>query len=137
MPVPGYLGLRAGNIVGRPLLARSAEGDDVVGTMQAGHAIGIRSAPGIEGHGRVLDVGPAPHRRARRLLHQSLQALGGGGIAAGVEIIEVDRIGEGLDLQMGGLLLGTGEVIQHAWCHQPHDQANDHQDHQGFDQGEC
>ena len=37
----------------------------------------------------------------------------------------------------GRLLLGTREIVQHAWRNQPHDQADDHQDDESFDQREA
>src|SRR5262249_26022060 len=58
----------------------------------------------------------------------------GGRIAPGIEIEQVERAREALDLDAGGLDLRLGQIVEHARADQGHDQPDDGDHHQDFDE---
>src|SRR4051794_1459570 len=117
------------------LLTVGAEGNDVVGRPLAGRAIDVAVAPGIVGHHAAAQIWAVPARRivAARQRRQPFTAVR---IAPEIEIIEIERAGKTLDLDLGGLRLGLAEIVEDARSDQRHDQADDGDHHEDFDQRE-
>src|SRR5262249_22937009 len=122
---------------GSTFLAIRTIGHDIVGAVLPRRAVLIGIAPGVVGHDRALQVRSVPRHRAARTLHQRGQAFGARRVAAVVEEIEIERAGEALDLNLGGLGLRLGEVVEDPRPDQTHDQADDGDDHQDLHEREA
>src|ERR1700675_3119928 len=94
----------------------------------------IAVAPGIVGDIAALEIGPVPGGDARRRPNQRRQAFGGRWKPPGVEIEQVERAPEALQLNLGRLDLGLAEIVQNARADQTHDEAYDGDHHQHFHQ---
>src|SRR6266481_5030367 len=91
-------------------LTIGAVGQEVVSgrVLLAGRLIDVGVAPGVE-RDVFAEVGPAPRERlpiAGRGLPEGGEALAGGGVAAGVEPVRVERGAEHFDLRAGGDVFG-------------------------------
>src|SRR5215211_109644 len=112
-------------------------GHDIVSAVLPWRAILIRVAPGIVGHDRALQVRSVPGHRAARTLHQRSQPFRARRVTAIIQEVEIERAGKALDLNLGGLRLRLGQVIEHSRTDQTHDQADDGDDHQDLHQGKA
>src|SRR5262249_49724794 len=99
--------------------------DNVVDAMLTGRAIGIWLAPWISGNASALEIRTVPRAETAAALHQGRQPLRTQGISSGIEVEEVERAREALDLDLGGLHLRLAEVVEYAWAHQRDHEAND------------
>src|SRR5689334_8033969 len=122
---------------GAALLAVRAVRDDVVRSMLAGRAVDVGAAPGVGGNLTGPQVRPVPGVDAAGPRGQRGEAFAGGRIAAGIEIEQVERAREALDLDAGGLDLRHGQIVEHARADQGHDQPDDGDHHQDFDEREA
>src|SRR5882672_3146870 len=118
-------------------LAVGAVGHDVVGTVFAGRAVDVSVAPRIGRHAAALQIRSVPGRDAGRALYERRQSLGSRRKPAGVEIEQVERARETLQLDPGRLDLGFAEIVEHTRTDQAHDEADDGDHHQHFDQGKA
>src|SRR5580698_1179354 len=117
-----------------PFLAIGAVRYDVIGSVLSWRPVHIAVVPGIVGDIAALEIGPVPGGDARRRPHQRGQAFRCRWKTAGVEIEQVERAPEALQLDLRRLDLGFAEIIQNAWTDQTHDQANNGNHHQHLDQ---
>src|SRR2546425_2893406 len=130
-----------GVLVGAAGLSVAAEGGEVVAgrAVLARALVEVRPAPRVERH-RLLQVGAPPvagDRLAHGLLLERREALLGGGIAAVVEPVVVERQPEQLDLRPGGSALRFGNAAQDAGPDQRGEQPQ-HDDHdEDLDQREA
>jgi hypothetical protein len=69
-----------------------------------------------------------------RPLHQRGQAFGGRGIAAVVEIIQIERTGKALDLDLRRLGFRFAQIVEHPRAYQAHDEPDDRDHDQDLDQ---
>src|SRR5579864_2583470 len=85
------------------LLPVRSQRDNVEGAVLARRAIDVGIVPGIVGNVAALQIGTVPGCNAGRGLDQRRQPLGRRGVAAGVEIEQVERAGKTLHLDLRGL----------------------------------
>src|SRR5271166_3241054 len=93
--------------------------------------------PWISWHRSALQVGAVPRLGAARTLHQRRKPLAAGGISSVVEIEQIERAGEALNLDVRRLDLRLAEVAENAWADEAHDEADDRDDHEDLHQGEA
>src|SRR5262249_22742768 len=105
--------------------------------MLARRSIHIWLSPRIQRYVSALEVRTVPRRDAAGGLHQDGKPLGARRIAPGVEIEEIERAREALDLNLRGLDLGFAEIVQHPRADQSHDHADDRDDDENFHQSEA
>src|SRR5882672_3014469 len=94
-------------------------------------------SPRIGRHGTGLEIGSVPNRRIAGSLCQSRKTFAHSRVPANVEIKQVERAAEALDLEFGRLDLGFPKIIEHAGTHQAHDQPDDRDYDQHLDQGKA
>src|SRR5262249_53184035 len=121
---------------GAALLAVRAVRDDVIGSMLAGRSVDVGAPPRIVGNGAGPQVRAVPGIDPAGPLGQRAEAFAGRRIAAGIEIEQIERAREALDLDARGLDLRLGEIIEHARADQRHDEPDDGDHHEDFDEGE-
>src|SRR5262245_42934500 len=126
-----------GGIAAATLLAIGAIGDDVIRAMLAGRPIDVGVIPGIFRNIAALQVRPIPRGNAGRPLYQRGKSLRARRKSSGIEIKQVERAGEALQLDARGLDLGFAEIIEHTRADQAHDQADDGDHDQHLDQREA
>src|SRR5581483_10758638 len=143
-PVPTFrrhASMRDARYVGRgpsaALLAVGPERDDLVGRAFHRGAVAIGMSPRIAGNHAPLEVGPVPHLAVARPRHERAEAFARARIAADVEIIQIERAREALDLNLGRLGLRLAEIVQHARADEAHDQADDGDHDQNFHEREA
>src|SRR5215216_5732011 len=85
---------------------------DVVGPMLPRRAIDVSVAPWVVGNDCAFQVRTIPRHRAARTLHQRRETLRAGRVASIVEEVQIERAREALDLNLGGLGLGFGQVVE-------------------------
>src|SRR5882724_123062 len=73
------------------LLTIRSVGHDVIRSAFSRRAIHIRVAPGIVGHTATFEIWPIPGSDARGALYQGGEAFRSRGVAAGIEIEQVER----------------------------------------------
>src|SRR5690606_31218811 len=117
-----------------------AEGIQRVGTLPGWRGrVLVRVVPRIQRH-FLVQVRPRPAAHAGgigRRVHQQGQPLGLGGEAADVQPQGLQGAAEHLDLGGRRLDLGLVGLAEQARADQSHDQADDHQDHDHFEEGEA
>src|SRR6266404_7629548 len=129
---------RAGHVfdgnVGRQtaaaFLAIRSIGQDIVRATVSGRAIHIGVVPGIVGDVATLEIWSVPGRRARCPAHQRHQAFRRRGKPARIEIEQIERAAEALQLDLRGLDFRFAEIIENARTDQAHDEADDGDHHQ-------
>src|ERR1051326_1540566 len=126
-----------GGVPGSTFLPVGSITDNVVSTVLTRGAILIRTSPGIVGNDAAFEIRSVPGRGSAPPLCQRRETFRTRRIAPSVEIIEVERAAEALDLNLRRLHLGFAEVVDHARADQRHDQPDDRDDDQDFDQGEA
>src|SRR5215475_12664303 len=129
------LDARSGYIGGGPgsaLLSVSAERNDLIGAAFSGRAIDVSLAPRIIRHGAALQIRAVPRRQSWCRLDECGQALRRGRVAARIQIEQIKRAREALDLDFGGFDLRFTEVAEHPRADQRHDDADDGYDDQHF-----
>src|SRR2546430_1813179 len=119
------------------LLAIRSQRYDLVRAALGGSAVKVDVSPRIGWHGAGLEIGPVPNPGIAGSLRQRSKAFAAGRIPADIEIKQVKRAGETLDLEFGRLDLGLSKRIKHAGPHQAHDQPDDRDDDQHLDQGKA
>src|SRR5580704_6735305 len=129
--------LNVGRRAGAAFLSVRAKGNNVISSVLARRAIDVRMPPRIVGNGAAAQVGPVPRVDAARSLGERREALAGARIATVVEIEQIERAREALDLNARGLHLGFGEIVEHARSDQRHDQADDRDYHEYLDEREA
>src|SRR5262249_49922402 len=77
--------------------------DDVIGAVLAGRAINVSMSPRIVGNEAAAQIRPVPGLGAPRPLGECRKALAGRRITAVVEVEQVERARERLDLDARGL----------------------------------
>src|ERR1700731_3440982 len=82
-------------------LTVGAQGNDLIRRTLARRAIDVAVAPGIVGHDAATQIRPVPAGRVIAA-GQCREALIARGVAAEIEIIEIERAGKTLDLDLGG-----------------------------------
>src|SRR5438270_3918458 len=98
----------ASDVAGRStaaFLSVGAERDDFVGRALARRTIDIAVTPRVVRHHAAAQIGAIPALRVGRP-RQRGKALGGARIPPEVEIVEIQRAGKALDLDLGSLGLG-------------------------------
>src|SRR5687768_3821492 len=124
-------------IVGAPLPAVGAQRDDLIGRLVARDTIFVGVPPGVQRQRILLQVRPVPVLDAGFTGDQHVEALRLRRVAAGVEVEQIERRGERIDLQLGRLRPGVGEVAEHARPDEAHDQAEDDQHDKQLDEREA
>src|SRR5580704_5087153 len=119
------------------LLTIRTERDDLVGRSLDRGPIHVSVSPWIVRNDAAFQVRAVPLLRVTWPLHQRDQAVAGARITAHIEVIEVERAGEALDLDFCRLDLGLAEIIEHARADDRHDQADDGDDHEYFHEREA
>src|SRR5579864_3598816 len=119
------------------LLAVGSIGHNVIGTVLTRRAIDVSVIPGIAGNVTALQIRSIPGSNTRSLFHQRAQSFCTRRIAAGIEIKQIERSDEALQLDPRGLDLGFAEIVEHARTDQAHDQADDRDHDEHFDQREA
>src|SRR3984885_2064201 len=125
------------NVGGYPAAAFLAVGAvryDVIGSVLPWRTVDVAVVPGIVGDVAALEIGPVPGSDAWRRPDQGCQAFRCRWKAAGIEIEQVERAAEALQLNLGCLDLGFAEIVQNTRTDQPHDEPNNGDHHQHFDQ---
>src|SRR5580692_1206690 len=128
------------NVGGNPaatFLAVGPVGYNVIRTVLSGRTIYVTVVPRVLGDVAALQIRPVPGRNAWRLPDQCRQSFRGGGETAGIEIEQVERAREALQLDLCRLDLGFAEIIENARADQAHDEADDGDHHQHLDQREA
>src|SRR6266436_3354734 len=96
-----------GGYVGRssrsPLLSVGAVRHDFIGATLSGRSINIGLAPRIVRDGATFQIGTIPSRQSRGGLDKCSQALRRGRVSSCVQIEQIERAGEALNLDFGGL----------------------------------
>src|SRR5512139_1421923 len=87
-------------------LAVRAERDDLERRALRRGDVAVLVVPRVLRQRRLLPVRAVPVRGAGRRAHQRLQALLGRRVAAQLELVEVERLGDLADLDLGGVGLG-------------------------------
>src|SRR5712671_364761 len=105
-------------------------GQDIVRAAVSGRTIHIGVVPGIAGDVTTFEIRSVPGRYARRPAHQRRQALRRRGKPARIEIEQVERAAEALQLNLRGLDFRFAEIIENARTDQAHDEADDGDHHQ-------
>src|SRR6476659_6565430 len=114
-----------GGCAGAAFIAVRAIGHDVISAVLSGRTIDVRLSPRVIRHAAALEIGAVPGRNVAGRADQRHQAFRGGRIAAGVEVEQVERAREALDLDLGGLDLRFAEIIEHARADQADDKRDD------------
>src|SRR3954454_6815743 len=107
-----------GRSPGPALLAIRSQRHDLVGAALARRAVKINVSPRIARHGAGLEIGSVPNRCIAWSLRQCGKTFTDGRIPADVEIEQVERAGEALDLEFGRLHFGVPEVVEYAGTNQ-------------------
>src|SRR4029077_8551436 len=111
--------------------------EDVVGPVLPGRAVDVRVAPRVGRHLASFQVRAIPGVDGAGTAHQRGEAFGRVRIAPGVEKKQVERARKALDLDLGGLGFRLGQVVEHAWADDAHDQRDDRDDDQELHQREA
>src|SRR4051812_3337586 len=119
------------------LLAIRSQRYDLVRAALGGSAVNVGVSPRIGRHGAGLEIGPVPNPGIAGSLRQRGKTFAAGRIPADIEIKQVKRAGEALDLEFGRLDFGVPKVVEYAGTHQAHDQPDDRDDDQHLDQGKA
>src|SRR5262249_10697407 len=90
----GDVGGRAGAAFG----IVGAVGDDVIGAVLSGRTVDVGLAPRIVRHRSALEIGTVPGLDVAGRAHQRHQPFRRGRITAGVEVEQIERARETLDL---------------------------------------
>src|SRR6478752_2566313 len=104
------------------LLAIRSQRHDRVRTALGRSAVDIEVSPRIGRHGAGLEIGSVPDRSIAGSLRQSGKTLAASRVPADVEVKQVERTRETLDLQFGRLDFGIPEITEHTGTYQAHDQ---------------
>src|SRR5262245_61118468 len=91
-------------------------------------------SPRIGRYAAALEIGAVPDRHVGRALREGIKSLRAGGVTPGVEVEQVERRAEALDLQPRRLHARFAEIAQHARPDETEQQADDRQHHQDLDQ---
>lgn len=105
--------------------AIAAEGRNLVRPRLAGAFVDICPAPGIIERLRAVDIGPGPPPDAGWRRDERGEPRSFRGIVASVDIIELKRTLDALDLQAGCLLLGLPEERRRPGTNNPDDDGQD------------
>src|SRR5262245_15215606 len=104
--------------------------------MTTGNAVAIRPTPWIDQSLCALEVGPSPVRQICRRLHQGGKPDLLGRVAAILQIEQLQRCRDVLDLNLSGLCTGLSEIAENLRCRHGHEQDEDAQHHKELEQGE-
>src|SRR6266403_4748070 len=104
--------------------------EDIVRAAVAGRTIHIGIVPGIVGDVATFEIRSVPGSYARCPAHQRRQAFRRRGKPARIEIEQVERAAEALQLDLRGLDFRFAEIIENARTDQAHDEADDGDHHQ-------
>src|SRR5712691_4673364 len=99
---------------GSTFLPVRAVGDAVIGPMLPRRAVEVRISPRIVGDDRALQIRAVPRHGAARALYESGQPFRARRVTSVVEKVQIERAPEAFDLDLGGLRLRFGQVIEHA-----------------------
>src|SRR5262249_54743251 len=121
---------------GAALLAVRAVRDDVIGAVLAWRSVDVSVPPGIIGNEARAQIRPVPGIDAAGALRQGGETFARARVAAGIEIKQVERAREALDLDARGLDLRLGQIVEHARADERHDEPDDGDHHEDFDEGE-
>src|SRR5262249_10946547 len=117
-----------GRRTGSTFLPIGSVADDVISAVLAGRPVDVGLTPGIVGDEAALEIRSVPGLRPAGTLRQRGEPFRTRRIPSGVEIIEIERAAEALDLNLRRLHLGFAQIIDHARADQRHDQADDGDD---------
>ena len=132
------MSLIADEVPGRPVPVRPAGAEvEVTATAGGGAAIVVGPVPGIHRHTLAAQIGTIPGRGPRGTLDQGLQSLLGGGVAPGVEAIEVQDRDNALDGLLGDGVAGAAELPQRRGRDEADQQAEDRDDDEDLEQREA
>src|SRR5713226_708085 len=118
------LGGNVGGKTAAAFLTIRAVGQDIVRAAISGRTIHIGVVPGIAGDVATFEIRPVPGSYARRPAHQRRQAFRRRGKPACIEIEQVERAAEALQLNLRGLDFRFAEIIKNSRADQPHDEAD-------------
>ena len=104
------------------------------GALCAGRRVLVLVAPRILRHRRLLPVRPVPVGDAGGRRDQRLQAFLRRRIAADLELVEVERLGDLADLDLRGVGLRLLALADEVAAHDSEHDADQHQDDEDFDQ---
>src|SRR4030095_15264588 len=116
------------------LFAVGAVGDDVVRAVLTGKGIEVIVAPGILGNGPLFPVRPVPVGDRRRGGDERLQAFLRSGIAADLELEQIERLADLSDLDLRRLALRFFAPADEIASDDAHDDADQNEHHEDFDQ---
>src|SRR5258706_3589798 len=111
-------------------------GHNIVRAAVSGRAIQIGVVPRIVGDVATLEIRSVPGSYARCPANQRGQAFRRRWKPARIEIEQIERAAEALQLNLRGLDLRFAEIIENTRADQAHDEADDGDHHQHLDQGE-
>src|SRR5262245_5549688 len=126
-----------GRCAGPAFLSVGAERQDVICAVLTRRSIYIRSPPWIQGHNSTFEIRAIPDCDAGDRLHEGTQSFRARGTTAGVEIKEIERACEALDLNFGGLDLRLVQIVEHARPDERHDETDDCDHDQDFHEREA
>src|SRR3984957_14226307 len=133
--------IRRGRYVGRgpasTFDAVGAVGGDLVGAVLAGRTVDVGLAPRIVRQLAALEIRAVPCGEPAGRLDECGQAFRRRRITTGVEIEQLERAGEALDLDLRRLHLGVAQIVEHPRADQRHDEADDRDHDEDFDEGEA
>src|SRR6516165_2012481 len=120
-----------------PFASAGAIGEDFVRpVILAGRTIDVSIIPGIARNRPALEVGTVPGDLVRRMNSQRVQPFIRRRVMASIQKIEIERILEALDLNMGRFHLGIGQLTKDTGRDEANEEPDDRQDDQHFHQGE-
>src|SRR5271170_357560 len=111
--------------------------NDFIRTVLSGRAVQISLAPRIVRHAAALEVRSVPGGESAGRLDERGKPLRARRISPGIEIEQLERAREALDLDLRGLDLRLAQVIEHARADERHDEADDRDHDQYFDEREA
>src|SRR5512138_2069863 len=112
--IPSSVIANVGCSPGPTLLTIRSQRHDLVRAALARRTVKIDMPPRIARNGAGLEVGPVPDRCIAGSLRQCGETFADGRIPADVEVKQVKRAREALDLEFRRLDLGVPEVVEHA-----------------------
>src|SRR5258708_40338509 len=105
--------------------------------MLPGRSIDVGLAPRVVRYGAAFQIGTIPSRQSWGGLDKCSQTLGRGRVPSRVQVEQIERAREALNLDFGGFDFRFAQIVEHARADQRHDEADDGYDDQHFHEREA